>query len=54
MKLSDLIEILSEAISINGDMDVVIMTNEEVYEDIEINCPDSELPMYIEGYKKSE
>lgn len=52
MKLSDLIDILSESLSLNGDLDVVGMVDGKVYEWIEINCPDSDSPMYIELYNK--
>ena len=50
MKLSALIDILTEAMSLNGDMDVVGIVDGEVFNDIEINCPDAESPMYIELY----
>lgn len=50
MKLSDLINILSEALSLNGDMDVVGIVDGKIYNEIEINCPDEESPMYVELY----
>ena len=51
MKLSELIAELQETLNINGDMDVVGMIDGIVYPYIEINCPDSESPVYIEFYK---
>ena len=51
MKLSELIRILAESLSVNGDMDVVGIVNGVIYNEIEINCPDNESPMYIELYK---
>lgn len=51
MKLSELINILTESLSVNGDMDVVGIVNGVIYHEIEINCPDDESPMYIELYK---
>ena len=51
MKLSELINILSEAFALNGDMDVVGIVDGKVYDEIEINCPNEESPMYIELYK---
>ena len=51
MKLSELINILTESLSVNGDMDVVGIVDGMIYHEIEINCPDDESPMYIEIYK---
>jgi hypothetical protein len=51
MKLSELIEVLNEALLMNGDMDVVGIVEGEIYDEIEINCPDEESPMYIELYR---
>ena len=51
MKLSKLINILTESLSVNGDMDVVGIVDGVIYNEIEINCPDDESPMYIELYK---
>lgn len=51
MKLSELINILTESLSMNGDMDVVGIVDGVIYNEIEINCPDDESPMYIELYK---
>lgn len=50
MKLSELIDILTETLSINGDMDVVGIVDGTIYDDIEINCPDEDSPAYIELY----
>lgn len=50
MKLSDLINILSEALSLNRDMDVIGIVDGKIYNEIEINCPDEESPMYVELY----
>lgn len=52
MKLSELINILSEALSLNGDINVVGIVDGKIYNEIEINCPDEESPMYIELYKE--
>ena len=52
MKLSKLIEILNEAMEYNGDMDVIGIVNGVIHNEIEINCPDEESPMYIELYKE--
>lgn len=54
MKLSELINVLTEALSMNGDMDVVGMVDGKSYNDIEINCPDDESPMYVELYKAED
>lgn len=51
MKLSELIRILTETISLNGDMDVVGIVDGKIYDEIEINCPDENSPAYIELYK---
>lgn len=52
MKLGDLINILTYSLMHNGDMDVVGIVNGNIYNEIEINCPDSDSPMYIELYKE--
>jgi hypothetical protein len=52
MKLSKLIGIMNKAIEYNGDMDVVGIVDGKVFNDIEINCPDEESPMYIELYEE--
>ena len=51
MKLSELINILTDSLYVNGDMDVVGIVDGVIYNEIEINCPDDESPMYIELYK---
>lgn len=51
MKLSELISLLTKALSMNGDMNVVGIVDGKVCNKIEINCPDSESPMYIELYE---
>lgn len=51
MKLSELIKVLTETFDMNGEMIVVGIVDGRVYNDIEINCPDAESPMYIELYK---
>lgn len=51
MKLSKLIEMLNEAMVCNGDMDVVGIVDGVIHNEIEINCPDEESPMYIELYQ---
>ena len=51
MKLTKLIAMLQETLELNGDMTVVGVRNGFVYPDIELNCPDSESPLYIEFYK---
>lgn len=50
MKLTELIEILNQALQENGDMIVNIMVDGVTCDDIEINCPDNDSPLYIEGY----
>lgn len=52
MKLGELINILEYSLMLNGDMDVVGIVNGNIYNEIEINCPDSDSPMYIELYKE--
>lgn len=52
MKLSDFIKILSASLVCNGDMEVVGMVDGNIFEDIEVNCPDRDSPMYIELYEK--
>lgn len=51
MKLSELIEVLNEVLLMNGNMDVVGIVEGEIYDEIEINCPDEGSPMYIELYR---
>ena len=50
MKLTKLIAMLQETLELNGDMTVVGMRSGFIYPDIELNCPDSESPLYIELY----
>jgi hypothetical protein len=52
MKLTELINILTETLSYNGEMNVVGMVDGETYCDIELSCPDSDSPLYIELYKE--
>ena len=51
MKLSELINILEYSLKHNGDMDVVGIVDGVIHNEIEINCPDDDSPMYIELYK---
>lgn len=51
MKITDLVSILVDIISVNGDMDVALITDGEIYETLDFNCPDKDSPLYIEGYK---
>ena len=51
MKISELVCILNDVVSVNGDMDVAICTDGKIYEDLDFNCPDEDSPLYIEGYK---
>lgn len=50
MQISELITILNDTITENGDMEINGIVNGIVYDDIEINCPDKESPCYIELY----
>lgn len=52
MKLSALINILTDALTENGDMDVVGMVDGDEMPYIEVNCPDEDSPMYIELYEE--
>ena len=54
MRLTELLNILLETLSMNGNMDVVGIVNGKIYNEIEINCPDDESPMYIEMYKTED
>lgn len=54
MKLSELINVLMETLSMNGEMEVVGIVDGKIYNDVEINCPDDESPMYIELYKAED
>lgn len=53
MKISEMIAVLKDTLSMNGDMDVVIITNGEIYDNIDFNCTDDS-PLYIEGYRKED
>lgn len=50
MKISDLIYILNDVMAVNGDMTVAIAVDGKIYTELDFNCPDSESPLYIEGY----
>ena len=50
MTTSVLIEILKDALSINGDQEIVIMVDGVSYPVIELNCLGEHDPLYIEGY----
>ena len=50
MRISELIEELEQAKEANGDMNVAICVDGGIYGEVEINCPDSDSPLYIEGY----
>lgn len=52
MELSKLIDLLKESLYTNGDMNVVGIVNGVIYNEIELNCPDKESPLYIELYKE--
>ena len=52
MKLSTLINIMTDTLNVNGDMDVVGMVDGTEMTYIEVNCPDEDSPMYIELYKE--
>lgn len=51
MKTSQLIKILTESLEENGDLEINGMVGGVAFGDIEINCPDSDSPLYIELYK---
>ena len=48
MKTSELIETLKQSMKYNGDLDVVGIAMGKIYPYIDINCPDSDSPLYIE------
>ena len=54
MKLDELIDILTESMNLNGNMNVVGIVDGTIYNDIDINCPDEDSPMYIELYESKE
>lgn len=49
MKTTELISTLQESLEFNGDLDVVIITNGRIYEYVDINVPDENSPLYLEG-----
>ena len=51
MKTSELIEILKQYMECNGDLPVVGIAMGDIYPYIDINCPDSDSPLYIEFAK---
>lgn len=50
MKISELIAMLNHVMEINGDMGVALAVDGKIYTELDFNCPDSESPLYIEGY----
>ena len=48
MKTSELIELLSESLRQNGDLEVVGIAMGEIHPYVDINCPDEDSPLYIE------
>ncbi len=48
MKTSELIQMLQESLNENGDLDIVGIAMGEIYQHIDINCPDGESPLYVE------
>ena len=50
MKISELIAMLNHVMAINGDMGVALAVDGKIYTELDFNCPDSESPLYIEGY----
>ncbi len=48
MKITDLIEMLYSALEENGDLEVAGIAMGKIYPYIDINCPDSDSPLYIE------
>lgn len=51
MKTSELIEILKQSMECNGDLPVVGIAMGKIYPYVDINCPDSDSPLYIEFAK---
>ena len=49
MKTSELIEMLEDSLEINGDLEVMLIGMGTIYECIDINVPDEDSPLYIEG-----
>lgn len=52
IKISELIADLTKILNINGDINVEVCVDGKIYTDIVLNCPDSDSPLYIEGYTK--
>lgn len=50
MKISELIAILNDVMAVNGDMGVALAVDGKICTELDFNCPDSESPLYIEGY----
>ena len=48
MKTSELIEILRQSMECNGDLPVIGIAMGKIYPYVDVNCPDSESPLYIE------
>lgn len=49
MKTTELISRLQESLELNGDLDVVIITNGKIYEYVDTNVADENSPLYLEG-----
>lgn len=48
MNTSELIAKLTESLECNGDLPVVGIAMGKIYPHVDINCPDSDSPLYIE------
>jgi hypothetical protein len=48
MKITDLIALLESALSENGNIEICGIAWGKIYPYIDINCPDSDSPLYIE------
>lgn len=48
MKTSELIQMLNKSLEQNGDLEVVGIVTGIIYPYVDINCPDSDSPLYIE------
>lgn len=48
MRTSELIEKLMQSMECNGDLPVIGIAMGKIYSYVDINCPDSESPLYIE------
>lgn len=51
MRISELIELLTACLEYNGDLAIIGMVDGKTYPEIEINCPDSDSPLYLELYE---